>query len=125
MMQIRVFGAPFIGNDAVHSYMYATQSSVNPYKADGTSNFDDPAFAKSMGWFFSLGNDLKKIQPSSVEVVASGTYPYNSFMIGDNIGLYVCGGWVASTLTTLESIQETGRQVFFQCHIQREVSRLH
>lgn len=90
----------FIGNDAVHSYMYATQSGVNPYKADGTSNFDDPAFADSMEWFFSLGNDLK-IQPSSVEV-ASGTYPYNSFMIGDNIGLYVCGGWVASTLTTLE-----------------------
>ncbi len=90
----------FIGNDAVHSYMYATQSGVNPYKADGTSNFDDPAFAESMEWFFSLGNDLK-IQPSSVEV-ASGTYPYNSFMIGDNIGLYVCGGWVASTLTTLE-----------------------
>ncbi len=90
----------FIGNDAVHSYMYATQSGVNPYKADGTSNFDDPAFAKSMEWFFSLGNDLK-IQPSSVEV-ASGTYPYNSFMIGDNIGLYVCGGWVASTLTTLD-----------------------
>lgn len=90
----------FIGNDAVHSYMYATQSGVNPYKEDGTSNLDDPAFSKSMEWFFSLGNELK-IQPSSVEV-ASGTYPYNSFMVNGNIGLYVCGGWVASTLTTLE-----------------------
>lgn len=90
----------FIGNDAVHSYMYATQSGFNPYKEDGTSNLDDAAFSDSMKWFYSLGNDLK-IQPTCVEV-ASGTYPYNSFMIGDNIGLYVCGGWVASTLTTLE-----------------------
>lgn len=90
----------FIGNDAVHSYMYANQSGVNPYKEDGTSNLDDPAYADSMKWFFSLGNDLK-IQPSSVEV-ASGTYPYNAFMINDNIGMFVCGGWVASTLTTLE-----------------------
>ena len=90
----------FIGNDAVHSYMYATQSGVNPYKEDGTSNLDDPAFADSMKFFFSLGNDLK-IQPSSVEV-ASGTYPYNAFMVNDNIGMFVCGGWVASTLTTLE-----------------------
>ena len=90
----------FIGNDAVHSYMYATQSGVSPYKEDGTSNFDDPAFADSMKFFFSLGNDLK-VQPSSVEV-ASGTYPYNAFMVNDNIGMFVCGGWVASTLTTLE-----------------------
>lgn len=90
----------FIGNDAVHSYMYARQSGVNAYKEDGTANFDDPAFADSMEFFFSLGNDLG-IQPSSIEV-ASGTYPYNSFMVNGNIGLYVCGGWVASTLTNLE-----------------------
>lgn len=90
----------FINNDAVHAYMYATQSGVNPYKEDGTSNFDDPAFADSMKFFFDLGNELK-VQPSSIEV-SSGTYPYNSFMVHGNIGLYVCGGWVASTLTNLE-----------------------
>ena len=90
----------FINNDAVHTYMYATQSGVNPYKEDGTSNLDDPAFKNNMEWFFSLGNDLR-IQPSCIEI-ASGTYPYNSFMVNGNIGLYVCGGWVASTLTTLE-----------------------
>lgn len=90
----------FIGNDAVHSYMYAHQQGVKPYKEDGTSNFDDPAYAKSTEWFFSLGNDLG-IQPTAVEV-ASGTYPYNTFMVNGNVGLYVCGGWVASTLTTLD-----------------------
>lgn len=90
----------YIGNDAVHAYMYATQSGVNPYKEDGTANFDDPAFADSMKFFFSLGNDVK-IQPSSVEV-ASETYPYNTFMVNADAGLYVCGGWVASTLTNLE-----------------------
>lgn len=90
----------FINNDAVHTYMYATQSGVNPYKADGTSNLDDPAFKRNMEWYFSLGNDLG-IQPSCIEI-ASGTYPYNSFMVNGNIGLYVCGGWVASSLTTLE-----------------------
>ncbi|WP_367568411.1 ABC transporter substrate-binding protein [Lacrimispora sp.] len=87
----------FMSDDVACNYMLATQKGVSAYKADGTANFDDPAFADAMEWFFSLGNDLK-IQPNSLDL-ASGTYPYNSFMVNGNIGMYVYGGWVASALS--------------------------
>ncbi|MFT4105780.1 MAG: extracellular solute-binding protein [Lacrimispora sp.] len=87
----------FMSDDVACNYMLATQNGVSAYKADGTANFDDPAFADAMKWFFSLGNDLK-IQPNSLDL-ASGTYPYNSFMVNGNIGMYVYGGWVASALS--------------------------
>ncbi|HBG12725.1 MAG TPA: ABC transporter substrate-binding protein, partial [Clostridium sp.] len=76
------------------------QKGVSPYKADGTANFDDPAYADAMKWFYSLGNELK-IQPNCLDL-ASGTYPYNSFMVNGNIGMYVYGGWVASALSDKE-----------------------
>lgn len=87
----------FMSDDVACNYMLATQNGVSAYKADGTANFDDPAYADAMKWFFSLGNDLK-IQPNSLDL-ASGTYPYNSFMVNGNIGMYVYGGWVASALS--------------------------
>lgn len=83
-----------------YNYMYALQSGAECYKEDGTSNFDDEIFAKSRKFYYDFGNELK-VQPSSVEY-ASGTYPYNSFMTNGNIGMFICGGWVASTLTDLE-----------------------
>lgn len=86
----------FMSDDVSTNYMQATQKGVSAYKADGTANFDDPAFADATKWFFNLGNDLK-IQPSCIDL-ASGTYPYNSFMVNGNIGMYVYGGWVASAL---------------------------
>lgn len=87
----------FMSDDVATNYMQATQKGVSAYKADGTANFDDPAFADAAKWFFSLGNDLK-IQPNCIDL-ASGTYPYNSFMVNGNIGMYVYGGWVASALS--------------------------
>lgn len=87
----------FMSDDVACNYMQATQKDVSPYKEDGTANFDDPAYADAMEWFFSLGNELK-IQPNSLDL-ASGTYPYNSFMVNGNIGMYVYGGWVASALS--------------------------
>ncbi|MDO5424667.1 MAG: extracellular solute-binding protein [Eubacteriales bacterium] len=82
-----------------YNYMYALQSGAECYKEDGTSNFDDEIFKTSLKFFYDFGNELK-VQPSSVEY-ASGTYPYNSFMVNGNIGMFICGGWVASTLTDL------------------------
>lgn len=87
----------FMSDDVACNYMLATQKGVSAYKADGTANFDDPAYADAAKWFFSLGNDLK-IQPNCIDL-ASGTYPYNSFMVNGNIGMYVYGGWVASALS--------------------------
>ncbi|MDR1547515.1 MAG: extracellular solute-binding protein [Hungatella sp.] len=87
----------FMSDDVACNYMQATQKGASAYKADGTANFDDPAYADAMKWFFSLGNELK-IQPNCLDL-ASGTYPYNSFMVNGNIGMYVYGGWVASALS--------------------------
>lgn len=90
----------FMSDDVCCNYLYANQQGVAAYKEDGTSNFDDPAFAESMKWFYTLGNDLK-IQPSCIDL-ASGTYPYNSFMVNHNIAMYTYGGWVASALSDKE-----------------------
>ena len=90
-----IYGS-FIGDDPAVMYMWASQSGVSGYKEDGTANFDDPIFRENMEWFGTLGNDLK-IQPSSLDQ-ASGTHPYNEFLTNGNIGMWVNGGWVASTL---------------------------
>lgn len=44
-------------------YLLAAQRGIDGYKADGTSNYDDPNFKESLQWFGDLGNKLK-IQPS-------------------------------------------------------------
>lgn len=48
-------------------YLLAQQRGVNAYKADGTSNYDDPAFKESLQWYGDFGNKLK-IQPSWLEI---------------------------------------------------------
>lgn len=90
----------FIGDDPAMEYVLASQKGIPAYKEDGSANFDDPVFTESMEWFYSLGNDLK-IQPFSLDI-ASGTYPYNAFLVNGNIGMWVAGGWVASTLSDQE-----------------------
>ena len=39
-----------------YNYMYALQKGWEPYKADGTANFDDPLFKESLEFFYGLGN---------------------------------------------------------------------
>lgn len=90
----------FMSDDVACNYMLATQKGIYAYKEDGTANFDNEAYKEAMKWFYSLGNDLK-IQPNCLDQ-ASGTYPYNSFMVNGNIGMYVYGGWVASSLSDKE-----------------------
>lgn len=94
-----IYGS-FIGDDPATMYVLASQSGVSAYKEDGSANFDDPIFRESMEWFGSLGNELK-IQPSSLDQ-ASGTHPYNEFLVNGNIAMWVQGGWVASTLADQE-----------------------
>lgn len=94
-----IYGS-YIGDDPAVMYMFASQSGVPAYKEDGTANFDDPIYRENMEWLGTLGNDLK-IQPSSLDQ-ASGTHPYNEFLVNGNIGMWVNGGWVASTLADQE-----------------------
>lgn len=95
-----VYGSFMLDYDN-YNYMYAFQKGWNAYNEDQTkSNFSDPLFAESLKWFYSLGND-EKIQPDSV-TYAAGSYPWNSFVASDKMGMFVCGGWVASMLPDLE-----------------------
>lgn len=81
-------------------YMYATQKGADAYKADGTSNFDDPLYSEALKFFADLGNE-KEIQPT-MGMLAAGEYPWNAFAASDNIGMFVCGGWVTSLLKNHE-----------------------
>lgn len=94
-----IYGS-YMDTYAVFQYMQAVQSGVPAYKEDGTANFDDPAFKENMEWYHALGNDLK-IQPNSIDL-ASGTHPYNEFLVNGNIGMWVTGGWAASSLSDKE-----------------------
>lgn len=91
-----------------YNYMYALQKGAAPYKEDGTANFDDPLFAESVKWYYSLGNDLK-IQPDITSLLAK-VYPWNAYTstgkadengvyTNPRFGMHVIGGWVASMLT--------------------------
>lgn len=96
-----IFGSFMLDYDN-YNYMYAFQKGFNAYNEDQTkSNFGDPLFAESLEWFYGLGN-TEKIQPDSV-TYAAGSYPWNSFVAGGKMGMFVCGGWVASMLPDLES----------------------
>ncbi len=71
-------------------YTLARQQKVSGYKADGTSNYDDPAFANSLRWFGELSS-VHEIQPSWLEMKASNI-GWDSFMSG-TYGMTFIGGW--------------------------------
>ena len=91
--------------------MYALQKGAEHYKADGTSNYDDPLFAESVKFFYGLGNE-EKIQPD-ITTYKAGVYPWNAFHSTGKadangkydkaqFGMFVCGGWAASMLPNTE-----------------------
>lgn len=94
-----IYGS-FMNDYDNYNYMLALQKGAKPYKEDGMSNFDDPLFKESMKFFYDFGNTLK-VQPTSVEY-AAGVYPYNAFMTTGQMGMFVCGSWVATTLIDQE-----------------------
>jgi len=71
-------------------YVPASQEGVSGYKADGSSNFDDPAFKASLKWLYDLGNTFK-VQPSWLEY-HSKKIPYDAMMTG-KYGMYFVGTW--------------------------------
>lgn len=74
----------------------AKQKGVSAYKADGTSNFDDPAWSDSMKFFANLGNTLK-VQPDIV-TFKTKKLQWDGFMTG-KYGMFVCGSWALSMLS--------------------------
>jgi len=73
-----------------YNYMLAAQKQVPYYKADGSSNLDDPAFADAMAFFYGLGNE-ENIQPDFL-TFRSKQLPWDGFTTGE-YAMFVCGGW--------------------------------
>ncbi|GGI45600.1 sugar ABC transporter substrate-binding protein [Paenibacillus marchantiophytorum] len=86
-----IYGSSFPDYDNTF-YLLAAQRGISGYKADGTSNYDDPAFKESLQWLGDLGNKLK-IQPSWLETKAK-KIPYDAFMNG-KYAMQFTGTWFA------------------------------
>ncbi len=94
-----IYGSLMLDYDC-YNYMYALQKGWEPYKADGTSNFDDPLFKESLEFFYGLGNN-EKIQPSLLEFKAANI-PWNAFVSTGKYGMFMCGGWTTSVLNQFD-----------------------
>lgn len=116
-----------------YNYMYALQKGAEHYKADGTSNYDDPLFAESVKFFYGLGNE-EKIQPD-ITTYKAGVYPWNAFHSTGKadangkydkaqFGMFVCGGWAASMLPNTEKYPATGSAPFCPPRTRKESSPL-
>ncbi len=75
--------------------LQARQKKVPEYKPDGTSNYDDPAFAESMKFYADLGNELK-VQPDFI-TFKSKKMPWDAFLTTDNYGMFVVGNWAVQS----------------------------
>ncbi|HEY0827003.1 MAG TPA: ABC transporter substrate-binding protein [Bacilli bacterium] len=84
-----IYGSYMLDYD-VYNYMRAKQLKVKEYKDDGTSNFDDPAYAESMKFFYDLGN-AHKVQPDFL-TFKSKKLAWDGFTNGQ-YAMHVNGGW--------------------------------
>ena len=94
-----IYGSLMLDYDC-YNYMYALQKGWQPYKEDGTGNYEDPLFKESLEFFYHLGN-VEKIQPSILDFKASNT-PWNAFVTTGQYGMFMCGGWTTSILNNFE-----------------------
>lgn len=81
---------------AHYNYMWAIQKGAEHYKADGTSNYDDPLFKESMKFYYDLGNE-EHVNPEFL-IQKSKQMPVDYFTSG-KVGMSVAGGWTTVWLT--------------------------
>lgn len=72
-----IYGSLFLQYDTM-SYMLAQQRNVQPYKSDGTSNFEDASYKESMKFYYDLTNTWK-IAPSWLEFKTKKLAPTSFF----------------------------------------------
>jgi len=94
-----VYGNYFQYDWEYYNYFQANQKKTPAYKEDGTSNFDDPAWAESLKWINDL-SQVHKIMPTRAEWIAK-KYQFDSFMSG-KFGMTVVGTWYLGTLQDYE-----------------------
>lgn len=85
-----IWGSYMLDYDA-YRYLAANQMGVDGYKADGSSNYDHPAFREALEFYKGLG-DEEGIQPSYVEFV-SRQLPWNWYALSGQAGMTFIGNW--------------------------------
>jgi multiple sugar transport system substrate-binding protein len=85
-----IWGSYMLDYDA-YRYLAANQMGVDGYKADGSSNYDHPAFREALEFYKGLGEN-ERIQPSYVEFV-SRQLPWNWYALSGQAGMTFIGNW--------------------------------
>lgn len=88
----------FMQFDTPYLFIRAAQKKVPFYKADGTSNFDDPAFAEDLKWYKSLA-DQSKIQ-MGVKALKAKNVSWDYYATQSNLGMFLQGNWYTRLLNS-------------------------
>jgi multiple sugar transport system substrate-binding protein len=85
-------------NDTPWKFLPAKQKDVPFYKPDGTSNFDHPAFAEALQWYYDLSH-REGIQMNVSQLLADNA-SWNYYAIKDNLAMYSQGNWFMRLLNS-------------------------
>ncbi len=92
-----IWGSYFVMDWEYYFYLLARQRGVPGYKADGSSNYDDPAFKESLKFLYDLG-EVHKVQPTYQEYVAN-KYGWDTWAATGRFGMICIGSWFTGLLT--------------------------
>lgn len=93
-----IYGS-FMQPDSQWMFLLARQKDVPFYKADGTSNFDDPAFAESIKWYKELSS-VQGIQMGVADLQAENVSWNYYALAGDHLGMFCQGNWFTRLLNS-------------------------
>jgi multiple sugar transport system substrate-binding protein len=102
-----------MANGTPNSFILARQKDIPFYKADGTSNFDDPAFAECLQWYYDIGHK-NKVQLSVGDLIAMNA-SWNYWVMTDNIAMFFQGNWFIRLLNSPEDYPRAWRYGVAPC----------
>ncbi len=93
----KAFGS-FFQFDNPWLYLRAAQAGIPFYKADGTCNFDDPAFAQALQWYKYLSDE--KDYQMGVKELKSKNVEWDYYATQDDLGMFLQGNWYTRLLNS-------------------------
>jgi multiple sugar transport system substrate-binding protein len=91
-----IYGSYFVDWEYYY-YMLARQQNISAYKADGSSNYDHPAFAQALKFYKDMG-DVYQVQPTYKEYVAK-KMQWDTWAATGKFGMICIGSWFTGLLT--------------------------
>ena len=92
-----IYGSYFVLDWEYYYYMLARQRGVPGYKADGSSNYDNPAFKEALKFMFDMG-ETARAQPTYKEYLAN-KYGWDTWAATGKFGMICIGSWFTGLLT--------------------------